>query len=660
MTGAASPVVLADFFGVLYPPGFGFTELRALPSKAQAFIKRGDMAATERFCRQHSDQNIFFGVAARQSAGDGSLVNCGALGALFVDLDFKGTPEAEARAKLDRFLIKPSVVVFSGGGLHVYWFLREPIDLQAPGEAERVKELLRRLALAVGGDLAVAEAARILRVPGTFNYKYTPARRVVIEHFNPELQYNACDFDDLLPAEPEATGNGRGFTVGERIKDGTRNDTLYKLARSEKARGLCLKASHAALRVMNAERCEPPLTEQEVEQIAHHAFEQADRPEFANGEASDVHGKPESGQSGAVITRLSDVVPESVSWAWRGYLPVGRITILEGDPGLGKSTLALDLAARVSTSAPMPDGTPTELGGVVIMSLEDGLADTIVPRLKAVGADLTRCVSLDGVGRGGKIRLPTVEDTEAIREACEEVKARMVIIDPLMGFISSKQNSWRDQDMRSALGPLAKLGEELGVAVVVIRHLNKAAGGQAIYRGGGSIGIVGAARTAFLIAKDPEADDRRIMACIKNNLAPTPPSLSFHIEGVGETSRIVWGKVSPHTADALLAVQVPQEERSALEEAKKFLCKTLAAGPVETWEVQKQARAAGIKDKTLNRAKRALGVQAKKEDFQGGWLWILAEDGQEVPKMANIFDDHLRGNVATPGGLAPDWQEVEA
>lgn len=386
-----------------------------------------------------------------------------------------------------------------------------------------------------------------------------------------------------------------------------------------------------------------------------------------NGEAGrEVRGKPEPGQSGAVITRLSDVVPESVSWVWRGYLPVGRITILEGDPGLGKSTLALDLAARVSTGAPMPDGTPTELGGVVIMSLEDGLADTIVPRLKAAGADLTRCVSLDGVGREGKVRLPTVEDTEAIWEACEAVKARMVIIDPLMGFISSKQNSWRDQDMRSALGPLAKLGEELGVAVVVIRHLNKAAGGQAIYRGGGSIGIVGAARTAFLIAKDPEAADRQTMACIKNNLAKTPPSLSFSVEGVGETSRIVWEGVSAHTADALLAVQVAQEERPAMEEAKEFLRELLANGPVEARAVQKQARVAGISAKTLHRAKTALGVLAKKEGMKGGWFWMLAEDGQEVPKMANIFDDHLRGNVTTfadettPGGLAPDWQEVEA
>ncbi len=378
-----------------------------------------------------------------------------------------------------------------------------------------------------------------------------------------------------------------------------------------------------------------------------------DHPAFADAAAwweqwrGNGSGGRESGQS-AVISLLADVVPEKVTWLWRGYIPVGKLTIIEGDPGLGKSTASLDLAARVSTGTAMPDGTPTELGGVVVLSLEDGLADTIVPRLIAAGADLTRCISLDGIRENGKERLPTIEDIVAIRESCEAIGAKLVIIDPLMGFLSSKKNSWRDQDMRSALGPLAKLAEEMGVAVVLIRHLNKAAGGQAIYRGGGSIGISGAARAALLIAKDPEDSNRRVMACVKTNLAKDPPSLAYSIEAVGEHSRIVWGGFSALSADALLVAAGSPEEQTALGEAKDFLRELLAAGPVEAKAIQRQARGAGISDKTLHRAKNALGVLAKKEGFHSGWQWNLAEDGQEMPKVANINnDDHLRGNLTT-------------
>jgi hypothetical protein len=186
-----SPHTLTDFLTALHPPDSeGFIDLRALPSKQQEFRRSSNIEAVERFIRAHPEQNIYLGIASRMSPGDGSLVNCGKLHALFADIDFKsdvhpnGIPEPEARAKLEQFLLKPSIVVNSGGGLQVYWLLWEPIDLQVPGEAERAKSLLRRLTLALGGDLNAAEAARILRVPGTLNHRYTPPRQVLIEAFN--------------------------------------------------------------------------------------------------------------------------------------------------------------------------------------------------------------------------------------------------------------------------------------------------------------------------------------------------------------------------------------------------------------------------------------------------------------------------------------------
>src|SRR5574337_773327 len=176
MSGAAT-FTLTDFLHALHlPDSEGFIDLRALPLKAQAFIRSGDIEAAERFIATNPDQNLYCGVAVRKSAGDGSLANCGELYALYCEIDFKGIPESEARALLERFPLKPSIINHSGGGLHCYWLLREPLNLQDPEDRGRAYSLLRRLAVALGGDMNSAEPARILRIPGTLNHKYTPPR----------------------------------------------------------------------------------------------------------------------------------------------------------------------------------------------------------------------------------------------------------------------------------------------------------------------------------------------------------------------------------------------------------------------------------------------------------------------------------------------------
>jgi hypothetical protein len=277
-----------------------------------------------------------------------------------------------------------------------------------------------------------------------------------------------------------------------------------------------------------------------------------------------------------------------------------------------------------------------------------GLADTIVPRLEAMGADTGKIASLQVVKDSeGKPRIPTVEDVEAISRACQKVKAKILIIDPIMAHLSGKTNSWRDQDVRQALSPIAKMAERLGVAVLIVRHLNKSGGSQSIYRGGGSIGIIGAARCAFLVAKDPDDENKRVLAGIKNNWAPMPTSMSFHIEGVGNGSKIIWGGESKHGADTLLSIPSSPEERGALDEARDFLSDQLSDGPVESKTILKNARAVGIADKTLHRAKKALGVSAEKQGYLGGWVWVLnIEDGQEPPKVVTKNDDHLRPPLA--------------
>jgi RecA-family ATPase len=269
---------------------------------------------------------------------------------------------------------------------------------------------------------------------------------------------------------------------------------------------------------------------------------------------------------------LSEVEPERVEWFWRGRIPLGKLTLIDGNPGEGKSALTTDLAARKSAGRRWPDGEPCVPGSVVICSAEDGLSDTIRPRLDAAGADPEKVLALATVkDRNGERLLSIPEDLDVIQRGIGRVGAELVIVDPLMAFLSGGHNAHKDQDVRRALAPLAKLAEETGAAVLVIRHLNKGSGGDPLYRGGGSIGIIGAARSALLVARHPH-DERRVLASLKNNLAEPAPSLAFALVGAANGAvRVEWKGLTTHTAAALLAVPTDPEERSALEEATEFL-----------------------------------------------------------------------------------------
>ena len=338
---------------------------------------------------------------------------------------------------------------------------------------------------------------------------------------------------------------------------------------------------------------------------------------------------------------LEDVEPESVEWLWYGRIPLGKITVLDGDPGLGKSTLSLDVAARVSRGVPLP-GDELRIGaaGVVLLSAEDDLADTIRPRLDAAGADVSRIVALREVLDGDEWRPPTLPDDIAwVRSAIDRVDARVVIIDPLMAYLSGGIDAHKDQQVRRGLHRLAILAEETGVAIILVRHLNKAPGGNPLYRGGGSIGIVGAARSGLLVGRDPGDDTRRVLASTKCNLAPPVASIAFHLETIGDTSRVAYDGESTFSAQSILAEPVGDDERSAQDEAVMFVKDVLAAGAMSAKDIKKLAREAGIADRTLDRAKRKAGVVSTQLGFHQGWIW-------ELPT-----DDHA-SDTRRPGDLA--------
>jgi len=372
------------------------------------------------------------------------------------------------------------------------------------------------------------------------------------------------------------------------------------------------------------------------------------------------------------LVRLSQVAPERVDWLWPGRIPFGKLTVLEGDPKGGKSTLALDIAARLSTGAPMPDGH--RLAGpavTVVMSAEDGLADTIRPRLDAAHADVTRVFAWDhelvtdddGVQTG--IRPPSLpRDVARLVNIVEELDARLVIVDVLNAFLGADVDGHRDQDIRRALTPLKMAAEQTGAAIMAIRHLNKGSG-PAIYRGGGSIGIAGAARSILVAAVDPEDEtgERRVLAVTGANLAAPAPSLAYRLTSDDERgcARIDWLGVSGHTSATLLAQPVGDDDRTAVGEAEAFLRDLLGGGPVAAKEVERGARDAGVQSRTLRRAKERMGVRSLKVGFGSSWAWSLpAEDdhgvsqGGQTPELGHL--GHLRsdqGFSGSKGGHSP-------
>jgi hypothetical protein len=409
-------------------------------------------------------------------------------------------------------------------------------------------------------------------------------------------------------------------SAGDGIPEGQRHAHLLSLAGSLQRKGAAPAAIEAALLAENAARCRPPKSEPEVRALAADvcARYQPDAPPRA---------APTAGAPGV---RMSTVLPHRVHWLWPGRIPSGKITVLDGDPGLGKSTITLDIAARVSAGRPMPDGEPGVSGGVVLASAEDDLADTVRPRLNAAGADCDRVLALRACDWG------TVAEIETLRGAIRGVEAVLVIIDPLMAYLGpgAEVNSYRDQDVRAALAPLAALASETGAAIVLVRHLRKSADGNPIYRGGGSIGIIGAARAGLLVAKDPDDPERRVLAVTKANLAREAPSLAYRsIERDGAVA-IEWLGASAHQAAALLAQPASAQERGELAEAVDWLRERLGAGDVPTREVLRDARDAGISPRTLDRARAQLCVRAGNSGR--GTPWVLSlPDSAKAPESAN-------------------------
>src|SRR5262249_21386655 len=295
-------------------------------------------------------------------------------------------------------------------------------------------------------------------------------------------------------------------------------------------------------------------------------------------------------------------------------IPLGYLTAIQGDPGVGKSYLSLEIAASVSSGRMLP-GNKRQLSPshVLLLAFEDAPGDILRPRLDLLNADNSRIIIPDP-----KRRLaPNLMSVELIETAVKEVGPALLIVDPIVAF-GGRRNNDKDSEVREFLSPLMLLVQRSCLACIMVRHLNKQSGPKALYRGSGSGDYAAAFREIFTVAEDPKEDGRRIFAHTKSNLGRLQPSLSFFIDENG----FRWGDEVDMTADELLEpVSTQNRKKNRLDKAVRFIEELLSNGPMGSEAIFKKAKAAGISRDTVWEAKKELNIKAKKGGMFEGWLW---------------------------------------
>lgn len=345
--------------------------------------------------------------------------------------------------------------------------------------------------------------------------------------------------------------------------------------------------------------------------------------------------------AGAVLRCFSDIAPEPLHWLWPGRIPLGKLSLFAGDPGLGKSLVTLDIAARVTCGSEWPDGrTNIQPGNVILLSAEDDLNDTIRPRLEAAGADLSKAHILQAVRRSKHNGDTALEhfsletDLVALQDAAASLgNVRLIVIDPISAYLGGT-DSYKNAKVRGLLAPLAELSRSLQIAMIAVDHLSKS-NRPALYRPNGSIGFTAAARAVWLFAKSPDDPSQRLMLPGKMNLSADQEGLSYALrEERPGVVVVIWGQTVRFSADAILQPEAVEEKSERLE-AMEWLREQLSTGPVSAKQIRTDAHRAGLSWSTVRRAKDALGITSGKEGFEGGWYWrpSTVVDAHDTPKV---------------------------
>lgn len=385
-----------------------------------------------------------------------------------------------------------------------------------------------------------------------------------------------------------------------------------------------------------------------------------ERPK-ANGDIQTLYGEPRA-QVGAVLRCMADITPELLRWLWPGRIPLGKLTLLIGDPGLGKSLTTADIAARLSRGTAFPDGAACERGSVIFLSAEDDAADTIRPRLDAAGADVSRIHVIEAVrialvdGSLTEKGFSLETDVAHLESTLVELPdARLIVIDPLSAYLGGT-DSHSNAEIRGLLSPLAAMAARRVVAVLAVTHLRKSPG-AAVHRAIGSIAFAAAARSVWAVAPDPADTERRLMLSVKQNLSAPPAGMAFHVEAPDGIARLRWGPGAVTlNANDVLGEDARVRGGSALAEAQEWLAEALADESLAASEIQRRAKSVGLAWRTVRRAAESLHVVKRKQSFGGGWEWALAEGVRPCPLHLDTFEGASENEAFSGGSQGQDVQ----
>ena len=317
------------------------------------------------------------------------------------------------------------------------------------------------------------------------------------------------------------------------------------------------------------------------------------------------------------LITMSEIQAEEVKWLWYPYIPFGKITIIQGDPGEGKTTFVLALTALLTRGLPMPGNAlvppPTN---IIYQTAEDGLADTIKPRLDSFGADCSRVLVIDE-----NERELTLND-HRLAQAIQETNAGVVVLDPLQAYLGDGVDMHRANEVRPVFKRLCQMAERTGCAVILIGHMNKMQGAKSAYRGLGSIDFRAAARSVLLVGRAKDDSNMRVVVHDKSSLAPEGQSILFSLNS---ESGFTWNGFCDTTASELLSTNGPSITKT--EQAEKLILEMLGSGEVASDELLHRSSALGISEQTLKIAKQNLGVSAIRRGDH--WYVQIAEPIQE-------------------------------
>lgn len=321
------------------------------------------------------------------------------------------------------------------------------------------------------------------------------------------------------------------------------------------------------------------------------------------------------------VNLINDIVPRSVDWLWEDKIARGRITLIAGDPGIGKSWLSLDIASRVSNGTPWPDGKTCEKGRVILLNCEDDFADTVRPRLDLLGADIKNIYELEGIQEEEGVSQVSFEDVDMFESVIDSYMPSLIIVDPVSAYFGQGTDNYRDTAVRNALRPLAEMIMESGVALLLVAHLNKSSDQQGLYRVSGSIQFSGAARTTYVVTVDPKNPERRLMVCAKNNLGPARFGHGYSIDPEA-AEPIMWEPDALPDSDLEALLPIGGRRDDDTDEIQLFLEREAEKnkGVLLPGEVKKSTSEGGYQWSSVQRARRHAGFTAIHRN--NGWLWV--------------------------------------